>query len=79
TIRGIFLSADQTLAKNYLRFLVERIVVRGNQLEIQGKAAESVALLAASPRTRLPRPINTRPEVLSVEGWCVLAPQQLLK
>ena len=41
TIRDVFLSADQTLAENYLRFLVERIVVQGDSLEIHGKADAS--------------------------------------
>ena len=57
TIRDVFLSADQTLAKNYLRFLVERIVVQGNSLEIHGKADASVALLAASPDLAYPAPL----------------------
>ena len=70
TVRDIFLSADQTLAKNYLRFLVERLVVRGNDIEIHGKADASVALLAASPDLAYPAPVNPPAEVLtSVGGW----------
>lgn len=70
TIRDVFLSADQTLAKNYLRFLVERLVVRGNDIEIHGKADASVALLAASPDLAYPAPVNPPAEVLtSVGGW----------
>ena len=37
TVRDLFLSADSTLAKNYLRFLVEQITAKGNELEIPGK------------------------------------------
>ncbi len=48
-VRELFLSADQTMAKDYLRCLVERIVVRDTELEIHGKTQRTVALLATSP------------------------------
>ena len=36
TIRDLFLGADQTLAKNYLRFLIDRVDISGNELTIHG-------------------------------------------
>jgi site-specific DNA recombinase len=78
TIRSIFLSADQTLARNYLRFLVERIVVRKDQLEVHGKAVESVALLAASPGLAYPATVNPAEVVLtSAGGWLRLKDSNL--
>jgi hypothetical protein len=49
TVRDLFLSADATLTRNYLRFLVEQITVRGDELEIRGKTDAAVALLASPP------------------------------
>ena len=74
TIRELFLSADQTLAKNYLRFLVDRILVRGNELEIHGKTEPTVALLAASPELTFPPPLSLRkkfllPQVVGSSSW----------
>ncbi|MEY4583139.1 MAG: hypothetical protein RL701_7842, partial [Pseudomonadota bacterium] len=47
-LRTLLLGEDQTLAKNYLRFLVEDITVHGNEIEIRGKSESAVALLASS-------------------------------
>lgn len=69
-VRELFLSANQTMAKNYLRFLVERIVVRDTELEIHGKTQPTVALLAASPELTFPVPVKPAEEVLtSAGGW----------
>jgi hypothetical protein len=45
TIRDIFISADTAMTKNYLRFLVERIVVGEDRIEIQAKANNAVAFM----------------------------------
>lgn len=45
TIRDIFVSADTPMTKNYLRFLVERIVVGEDRIEIQAKAQNAVAFM----------------------------------
>ena len=45
TIRDIFISADTPMTKNYLRFLVERIVVGEDRIEIQAKAQNAVAFM----------------------------------
>ena len=74
TIRDVFLSADQTLAENYLRFLVERIVVQGDSLEIHGKADAS----RGKSQPRLPGPVNPPAEVLtSAGGWLRLKDSNL--
>lgn len=70
TIRELILSADHTLAKNYLRFLVDRITVRGNEVEILGRTDSAVALLASASEAVKPANVNRPAEVLtSVGGW----------
>lgn len=44
-IRDIFISADTAMTKNYLRFLVERIVVGEDRIEILAKANNAVAFM----------------------------------
>ena len=70
TIRDLFLGADQALAKNYLRFLVERIDVSGNELTVQGKTGATVAPLAAGPERAHSATVNPAEVVLtSAGGW----------
>jgi len=70
TIRDLFLGTDQGLAKNYLRFLVERIDVSGNELTVRGKAGATVALLAAGPEPSRAHTVNPAEVVLtSAGGW----------
>ena len=77
TIRDL-LGADHTLATNYLRFLVERIDVSGNELTIQGKTDAAVALLAAGPEPSRPATVNPPAEVLtSAVGWLRLKDSNL--
>jgi hypothetical protein len=70
TIRDLFLSADATLAKNYLRFLVDGVTVRGNELEIRGRTDAVVALLASGSDAASAAVVN-RPETVLVTagGW----------
>jgi hypothetical protein len=53
TLRALLLGEDQTLAKSYLRFLVDQIIVRGNEIEIRGKTRSAVALLASASNSDL--------------------------
>ena len=78
TIRDLFLGADQALAKNYLRFLVERIDVSGNELTVQGKTGATVALLAAGPERSHSATVNPAEVVLtSAGGWLRLKDSNL--
>jgi hypothetical protein len=70
TIRDLFLGADQTLAKNYLRFLIDRVDISGNELTIHGKAGAAIALLAAGPDAPQSATVNPAEVVLtSAGGW----------
>ena len=70
TIRDLFLGANQTLAKNYLRFLIDRVDISGNELTIHGKTGAAVALLAAGPDAPQSATVNPAEVVLtSAGGW----------
>jgi len=45
-LRTLFTSGDDRLAKHYMRFLIERIVVNGMAVEIKAKPNAAVALMA---------------------------------
>ncbi len=47
SIRSIFLSGDNALTKNYLRFLVDRIVVNGSHVQMVTRSEAVVRLMAA--------------------------------
>jgi hypothetical protein len=47
SIRELFLSKDTSLTRNYLRFLVQDITVRGPEITIRGRTDAAVALLAS--------------------------------
>ncbi len=68
-IRELFLSKDTSLTRNYLRFLVQDITVRGAEITIRGRTDAAVALLAsgAEPGSS---PLNQSSAVLtSVVDW----------
>lgn len=50
SIRSIFLSGDNALTKNYLRFLVDRIVVNGSHVQMVTRSEAVVRLMAAGGR-----------------------------
>ncbi len=66
TIRDIFVSADTPMTKGYLRFLVERIVVLDDSVEIRGKTANALAFMARAPDLE-PEEIN-HPEAVLAKG-----------
>ena len=45
-LRTLFTSGDECLAKHYMRFLTDRIVVNGTTVEIRAKPEAAVALMA---------------------------------
>jgi site-specific DNA recombinase len=47
SIRSIFLSGDNALTKNYLRFLVDRIVVNGSHVQMVTRSEAVVRMMAA--------------------------------
>lgn len=70
TLRSLLLGSDQTLAKNYLRFLVEEILVHGNEIEIRGKTNAAVALLASGSDPNVATGVKSPAGVLvSVGEW----------
>ena len=46
SLRRLFAAGDEGLAKHYMRFLIDRIVVDGNAIEIKAKPISAVALMA---------------------------------
>jgi hypothetical protein len=47
SIRSIFLSGDNALTKNYLRFLVDKIVVNGQRVQMVTRSEAVVRMMAA--------------------------------
>ncbi len=64
-IKDIFISNDTPMSKAYLQFLIDRIVVHEDKIEIRAKAGNAVALMAADP-SKTPK-VN-RPEVVLANG-----------
>ena len=65
-IKDIFISNDTPMTKAYLQFLIDRIVVHKDKIEIQAKAANAVALIATDPSRSTPE-VN-RPEAVLASG-----------
>jgi hypothetical protein len=60
SIRSIFLSGDNALTKNYLRFLVEKIVVNGSNVRMVTRSEAVVQMIAADGTTPAdPNPANS--------------------
>ena len=66
TLRDIFISADTPMTKGYLRFLVDKIVVHDDRVEIQAKAMNALAFMARAPDLE-PGDVN-RPELVLAKG-----------
>lgn len=62
-VKQIFFEGDRALTRNYLRFLVDRIVVNGPTVEISMKAAEAAALIALPADAALTAPDEVRTTV----------------
>jgi hypothetical protein len=58
--------AARPTAKNYLNFLVDRIVVHDGRIEIEAKPLNSLAMMAASPELAQGR--VDRPEAVLTKG-----------
>ncbi|MDC3956857.1 recombinase zinc beta ribbon domain-containing protein [Polyangium jinanense] len=48
SLRELFLSDDPALTRNYLRFLVEEIVVTGDQIDLVARTAAAIQMMAAA-------------------------------
>jgi hypothetical protein len=60
SIRSIFLSGDNALTKNYLRFLVEKIVVNGPKVQMVTRSEAVIQMMAANgTRVADPNPANS--------------------
>jgi hypothetical protein len=46
-VRELFLSGDNALTRNYLRFLIDRIVVNDTKIDIFGRSEAAVRMMAA--------------------------------
>jgi DNA invertase Pin-like site-specific DNA recombinase len=64
-IKDIFISNDTPMTKAYLQFLIDRIVVHDDKIEIRAKAGNAVALIAADPSKA---PEVNRPEAVLANG-----------
>lgn len=66
-MRDLFMSGDKRLAKNYLRMLVEHIVVREDLVEVVGRTDVAVAMMAAAGKGT---DLNQPERVLTiVDSW----------
>jgi site-specific DNA recombinase len=60
SIRSIFLSGDNALTKNYLRFLVEKIVVSGSKVQMVTRSEAVIQMMAANgTHVASPNPANS--------------------
>lgn len=50
SVRSVFLSRDSSMTKNYLKFLVEKIVVNGPEVTLHARSDAAVRMMAA-PKT----------------------------
>jgi site-specific DNA recombinase len=64
-IKDIFISNDTPMTKAYLQFLIDRIVVHEDKIEIRAKVGNAVALIAADPSNT---PEVNRPEAVLANG-----------
>ena len=65
-LRDIFISNDTPMTKNYLRFLIERIDVFDDRVEIHAKPRNAVALMARLPEG--PAEDVNHPEAVLAKG-----------
>jgi hypothetical protein len=63
SIRSIFLSKDNALTQNYLRFLVDKIVVNSPQVQMVTRAEAVVRMIAAGSMTTTGAAVKRDPAV----------------
>ena len=63
-LKDIFLSGTTPMTKNYLRFLVEEIVVTADRVEISLEPRSALAMMSAEGRKTESEPPTGDPEVL---------------
>ena len=69
-LRQLFASGDEGLAKHYMRFRVDRIVVNGTTVEVKAKPTAAVALMAKAAGGANGGPLTAADAVLTHgEGW----------
>ena len=65
-MRDVFISADGPVAKHYLNFPIDQIVVHADRIEIRAKPLNALAFMAAAPSLR-PDDVY-RPEAVLTKG-----------
>ena len=68
SIRKLFLSGDNAMTRNYLRFLVDRIVLKGRQLELYARTEAAVRVMASSGAKKTTE-VGTGEVLTSVLEW----------
>jgi hypothetical protein len=68
-LKELFLGGDNGVARNYLRLLIERIVVHGPEVEIHVRGAEAIALMASPEISKETKKETTEAVRASVGGW----------
>ena len=59
-IRDLFLSGDNALTRNYLCFLVERITVTDNRIDLTARSESAVQMIAAVSDEKSPADLFNR-------------------
>ena len=79
SIRSIFLSGDNALTKNYLRFLVDKVVITGEKVQLFTHNEAVARMMAAGAAGGPQAPLERAPEVSPtfVLGWLRLQDSNL--
>jgi hypothetical protein len=67
SIRGIFLSGNNAMTRNYLRFLVDHIVLKGTQVELYARTDAAVRVMVSGQKKT--EAITGIPVLASVIEW----------
>ena len=66
---AFFLSRDNALTKNYLRFLVERIVIDGTRVQMHSRSEAVVRMMAAGSGGSGTGGVNPNPALSPLSRW----------
>jgi len=76
-LKELFLGGDNGVARNYLRLLIEKIVIDGPEVHIHVRGAEAIALMAAPQLTGEAKKETTERVRTTVGGWLQLQDSNL--
>ena len=76
-LRDVFLSGEHAMTRNYLRMLVDRIVVHDEYIEVVARTQGALALMASAPSATVFTATGAVPT--SVNGWLRIGSRSLTR